>query len=192
MNLFSAMPDGDCLFSIKNVYDELAYPSKDDPNIKLLNVEINGKNFTNIGYYKKVKLEVDKNAEKIYIRAMKNDKVLNLETSWSFDLLKERLELKLKNLAIVETMSKNINGEYYFFYSNIKFYKLENFEAFIDLIEKGIVKLKFQISTHKDAENYGTMRVKGTTFTINKKDILLLFDELDIGLETQEDKKKNL
>lgn len=94
MNLFSAMPDGDCLFSIKNVYDELAYPSKDDPDIKLLNVEINGKNFTNIGYYKRVKLEVDKNAEKIYIRAMKNDKVLNLETSWSFDLLKERLELK--------------------------------------------------------------------------------------------------
>lgn len=179
MTLFCANPDGDYLFPMQKVYKRLAYPSKKDPNINVLNVEANCINYTKIGYYKKIKLEIDKNKRKIYLIGIRDNKNLNLYVSWSFDLIEERLNLKLKYMALVITKNKKINNEYYFLYDRIIFYKLKSFDKFIELMENGVISIKIQIEAYYDSEKYGQMKNKGTAFAIKRNYIDSLFDKID-------------
>ncbi len=180
LSLFGAMPDGDYLFPLKKVYDRLAYPSKKNPNVKILNVQANAKEFTNIGYYKKIKLKVDRANKKIRLIAMRDNRDINAFVSWSFELLEQRLLLKLKNLAIVTTKSKKINDDYYFFFYKIDFYEFTNFNTFIKLVEDGKICINIQISAYITENKLGEMKNKGTTFTIKKEAIDELFKKIDI------------
>lgn len=79
----------------------------------------------------------------------KNGENLNLQISWSFKMLKQRLDLKLKCLAIVKADTKKINCVEYFKYNEINFYKLKSFDAFIDPIESGAINITFMIGIYK-------------------------------------------
>lgn len=181
IHLFHATPDGDFLFPIKDIIKTLGYPDKDYPEYKVFYAITNTKKYTYIGCNKKIKLMVDRKKGKVYLVAKnKYDKDYNLYISWSFDMLRQRVNLKLKYLAIVKAASKKINGVEYFKYNQIKYYKLKNFDTFIDLIEAGIIDVAFTVGIYKKGKRLGQTHDRGTLFTINEKNIEKLYEKLDL------------
>lgn len=181
LHLFNAGPDGNYLFPIKRVLNILGYPDRLKKEYKVLNIDVNAKKFKYIGYYKKVKLHINKKERKIELLAA-NDRNISLEvnTSWSFDLIEERINKKIKYLALIKAKTKVINGKEYFYYKDISFYKMKDFSNFIKLIEKGIIIVTFKIGVYRSGDKKGQIHDRGTGFSIEVKDIRLLYDKLKI------------
>ena len=179
IHLFHATPDGDYLFPIKNILEVLGYPDRNYPKYKVFNISLNSKNYTKIGSNKKIKICVNREKNKVYLIAKnKKDEDYKLHVSWSFELLQQRINLKLKYLAIVKAESKKIEGIEYFKYDEIKFYKLKSFTTFIDLLEAGIIDISFTIGIYKKGKKLGQTHDRGTIFSINRNHIKLLYDEI--------------
>ena len=179
IHLFSATPDGDFLFPIKRVLDILGYPDKQMKEVKVFNVDFYGNKTRWIGYYKKGTIVVNREERKVSLIASDNKgNDLEVDTSWSFDMLKEKLYLKLKNLAVICADSKYIKGEEYFCYNDLKFYRLKDFDTFLDLIEKGKINICFNIGVYRSGKRYGQPHDRGVNFSIKQSDLLLLFDEV--------------
>lgn len=178
IHLFNLTPDGDTLFPIKRIINTLGYPDKDYPMYKVFNVSIKSAPATILGY-KKLKLIVNWKEKKIDLIVFDNyGKSINIETSWSFESLEKALYLKLQKLAIVDAYSMRNKDTLYYHYSDITFYKLRSFNNFIKLIDKGIIEITFKIGIYKKGEKFGKIHDRGTDFSINKKDILLLFKKV--------------
>lgn len=181
IHLFNAAPDGDFLFPYERVLENIGYPSKKNPKYKVFLSAANGKNYTNIGYSKKVKLYVNREKQKIdFLVADKFYKNIKIDVSWSFDLLKSKIEQKIKELAIVKAEHKFINETEYFFYRRIEFYKIKDFNTFLKLIEDGTIKISFKINAHTTGINEGKIDNHGTDFSIKEEDIEKLFTKINI------------
>ncbi len=181
VHLFSATPDGDFLFPIDRIIEKLGYPDKKYPNYKVFCMNFNGKFFSKIGIFKKGKINVNYNDRKVDFIAFKNSgRNLNVDTSWSFDMLEEKLNLKLKYLAIIRARTKKVNGIEYFLYDEIKFYKLKDFNTFLKLIEDGCIGVSFNISIFKDELHLGKRHDRGCGFFINNYYLNKLYDEVSM------------
>ncbi len=172
VHLFNAAPDGDCDFPIKNVLDKLGYKKND---VKACYISVVANKMTSIGYYKRAILIVNYDKEKIYLKGYNPyGNELGLNVSWSFERLKEKINTKLKKMAIIKAQNKFLNNNELFYYDRITFYKLKSFNTFIKLIEEGIIKVTFKVKEQFDEhlENHGV------DFSIEIKDIELLFDKI--------------
>ncbi len=91
IHLFHATPDGDYLFPIKDIIRVLGYPDKDYPEYMVFNASVNAKEYTKIGYHKRIKLKVNSEKEKIDLIAKdEHNNNYDLHISWSFDMLKKK------------------------------------------------------------------------------------------------------
>ena len=182
IHLFNVTPDGEYLFPIKRVLNILGYPDKVDSKNKIFNMAFNSKSYTNIGFYKKAKLIVNKEKQKIELIAFDTYlNNLNLDVSWSFDLLKERLYLKLKKLAIITANTKTMNNKEFFYYNQIKMYKLRGFNTFISLIENGDIIITFKIGVFRSGKRLGQIHDRGTSFSIKLDKLDKLYEEVLIS-----------
>ena len=182
LHLFNLTPDGDYLFPIKRLLYEIGCPEKDDRTKRKLYVTLNATSFKKLVFGRKAKISVNYEKAKIELIILNNkDEDINIGVSWSFDYLKERLELKLKYLAFIRASSTIICGEGYYHYHKINFYKLRDFNTFIDLIDKGIIEITFKIGTHKEGTKIGKVYDHGTDFSIRVIDIERLFEEIKIN-----------
>lgn len=109
IHLFTTVPDGDYLFPMERVLEKLGYPDKKYNFFKVLNMDFNCKEYTHIGKYRMAKIEIDRNNNKINLVAKDfKGQTIDVGISWSFNLLRERLYLKLKELVIIEANVKKI------------------------------------------------------------------------------------
>lgn len=183
IHLFSIRPDGGNEEPMKHIRDILGYPDKKYRQFKVFNMDFNCKEYTKIGYYKKGKLEIDRNKEIIRFLAFDNkNQDLGIDVFWTFGTIKNRLNQKLKKLAIIEAESKTMDNKEFFHYKNINFYLLDDFERFIDLIEKGIITIEFRITFHKDLIKFGEIKNRGTIFSIKLDDIDKLYKKVPLYL----------
>ena len=72
------------------------------------------------------------------------------------------------------------HGIVYFKYSNITFYKIKDFETFINLIETGYIEVGFTIGVYKIGEKKGKINNHGTRFCIKTKNLEKLFTKITI------------
>lgn len=181
IHLFNATPDGDYLFPIKRILNILGYPDRLNKEYRVFNMSFNASTFTKIGYYKKAKIIVDRKKQKINLVAYdsKNNN-LNVYISWSFTLIKERLNSKIKTLALIIADTKIINKEEYFYYNKINFYKIKSFETFISLIENGTITITFKIGVFRSGQRKGQIHDRGTDFSLSHKDINKLYNLIQI------------
>ncbi|MDD6223436.1 MAG: MvaI/BcnI family restriction endonuclease [bacterium] len=182
ITLFCATPDSH-LFEIKRLLQKYGYPDSQYPEFKIFNLPIYGtrKIKLNNNYFK---LVIDRKRQKIILRIYDNKfNVVDELTSWSFDMIQEKLERKLNRLALVHADRKFEHNVVYFKYKNIEFYQLTSFERFITLIEYGIIRITFRIGIHKDKQKLGKTYDHGTSFSINEYDISRLFDRLYLNHE---------
>ncbi len=179
LHLFNATPDGDYLFPIKRVLNILGYPDKINKNYKVFNVDVDAVNFKSLGLYKRVKLSINREEKKVDLVAFDiNGNDLEINTSWSFDLLEKCLKRKIKYLALIRAKTKNINKKEYFYYKKIDFYELKNVETFIDLLERGVIIITFKIGVYRSGKNKGKIHDRGTGFSIDIKNIEYLYKKI--------------
>lgn len=179
ITLFNATPDGDELFAIHRLQKKFGYPDKDLTEQRVFKGSVTCNNFTNIGLYYKFKLIVDKDLKLIRLIVVnKSEQLIDDKTSWSFELIQEKLERKLQYLALIHSDSKIINGKEFFKYTNIEFYKFNNFDKFIKAINNGLIRITFKVGVFKSGPKKGNIHDHGTGVDINEKNLLSLYTKI--------------
>ena len=159
----------------------MGYPDKDNPKNKVLYRSFSGAIYNKMIYGRSGILKVNYEKEKVELIVYDhhgND--INLGISWSFSWIQERLNLKLRYLALVYARSTIILSDGYYKYDKINFYKLKDFNTFLSLIEKGIIEVTFKIGVYKSGRRTGEIYDHGTDFSIKPENILLLYDEIKV------------
>lgn len=129
----------------------------------------------------KFKLIVDRQKELVVLYIYdSNWKLIDTKTSWSFEMLKEKLERKLSYLAYVEAEKKRVNQKNYFKYDLPVLYRLKSFEIFLSLIEKGVIIMKFAVGIYKKEYRFGETYDHGTMFCIEPENLPMLFDKMSL------------
>lgn len=178
ITLFSTVPDGRYVFEIKRLVENFGYPDKNLRSSNLLIGEISAVEKKFIGKNYQFQLHVDYEEECVVLQIFdKNNKLIDDNTVWSFDLIKEIAERKLKDLAIVKATSKYVDEEesFYFRYSWIMFFQLKPWEFFIKAIEKGIITIYIQTGVYYDEKRFGQIHDHGCAFQIREQDLLEIF-----------------
>lgn len=183
ITLFSCKPEGRYYHEVERIKDKYGYPHKTLKQYKVLNncVYCNIKNRIGMKYY--FQLEIDRKNKRIYLLVFDiNNNLLEREVYWDFDILKEKIYRKLKVLAFIKAFSKKskIDGCEYFKYDDIKIFYLKGFNAFINLLESGIIRVTFKLNIKTNGEKVGQIHDHGTSFDILEKDIPKLYDEYKI------------
>ncbi|MDD5865134.1 MAG: MvaI/BcnI family restriction endonuclease [bacterium] len=121
-------------------------------------------------------LKCDDKEEKLYLLIYDiNFNLIDDGTYWYYSDLKEKLEVKLKYLALIYASAKNINNKKYYYYREIYCYKLKGFNIFLDLIKRNIICINITSRISKTKDNIDKMKC-GCYFKINKFDVNKLFD----------------
>ncbi len=173
--LFCCAPDG-YLFEIKRIYETYAHKRYDNSVVFNLSVYTYKKVCYYGNYYK---LKVDKENQKIVLMIYdKNDNVIDDKISWSFDIIKEKVERKIKKLFIVYGEKQYINNKLYFRYKRYYCYVLKSFDCFMNALEKGIIRISFSIGTFINGKRKGQIYDHGTMFNINSKYLLHIYNRV--------------
>lgn len=177
LGLFCAEPDGKEMFESERIRLKYGYPSKTFPQFLVFNNNIRANKDRQIGNYK-FSLKIDHNERAVFLVIKDlNNNVVDMETCWSFDLLQECLERKLKYLAVIKAYSKFENETEYFKYSKMTFYKNVIFEQFIKLLEQGKIFVNFKIGVFSGEYRFGHPHNRGTGFTIYEENIKYLYEK---------------
>lgn len=181
ITLFSATPDGPCIFQTQILKEKYGWSDKILPEYKIFYATLNGNKYTKVNKNFYMKLEVDRKEKRVYLKVCdSNFRKIERECFWDFSSLEEKLLRKLKYLAYVEAEKKTINNEQYFKYNSINFYQLKSFEQFLHLLEIGKIKLCFKVGIYRSGIKKGKTYDHGTGFIINKGYLYLLYDKLTI------------
>lgn len=162
-------------FSLKRLLENYGIMKNGMPNMLL---EVSSNKYT---YYNKhcFKLEVDWQNMLVKLNIYDlNKELLDDSVSWSFSLLKERINFKLQNLALVKCCTKEINKKEHYWYYKIIFYKNLTFESFIKAIEGGKIIVTFSIGIYKSGPKIGKLHNHGTSFRIIEDDLMSLYDKM--------------
>lgn len=181
ITLFSLVPSGSGFFETKRLRDKFGYKDIDFPNVKVLNKSAwaKYKNELKSGY--KISQEVDYENKKIYLCVYdKNDNLIDKDTFWYFSDVKETLFRKMNVLALIKAWPKRSNKKIYYRYYDIEFYKLKDFNTFLNLINRGQIRIDIQLGVFKSGSKIGQEHDHGITFGIKECDLLKLYDKYDI------------
>lgn len=175
--LFSATPDGPHFHEVERLKDKYGYPHSNFKKYKVLNNSVYANFLNKIGLNFYFKLKIDRSNRKVFLEIYnKNGELIEDNVFWYFDTLEEKLYRKLKVLAYVNADAKFLNNIEYFKYNKITFYLLKDFDKFITLLEKGIIRVTFKISIYLKGHKLGNICDHGTGFEIKENDLIQLFD----------------
>ena len=178
IDLFCATPDSYVL-ETKRLYDKYGY--LDSNNYKILNFVLYGEFLKPINNEYSAKLRIDYKNKKVIMEVYnKNNELIDNLSSWSFELLEEKLCRKLNYVCLVEGDKKFSHNVLYVRYDKYKFYKLKKFSNFIRLLKRGQIRISFTLGVYKSGSKSGKMHDHGTQFSIRKENIKLLFDEIEL------------
>lgn len=178
ISLFNATPDS-YLFEIKRIHKLYSYADKNNSDYKILNQEIASNKMVKIKDDVYFCLNVNRERKLVQLMVYNNNgNLIDNQTSWSFELLKNKLERKLKFLCYVEADKFYINGKNYVKYKTDNYYVLKDFNTFIDLIDNGIISFRFKIGVFKKGSRKGRIHDHGTSITIDKQNLDLLFNKI--------------
>lgn len=176
ITLFSSKPEGNFYHEAQRIKDAYGYPHRKFNEFKVLNNSVFANKFNKIGCKYYFKLYVNREKQKIFLYIYDiNYKLIENTVYWDFDILKEKLQRKLKKLALIKSFSKKNNGVEYFKYYDLKIYLLKEFETFIELIEGGFIRINFKLNINTVGEKIGKIHDHGTSFDILEQDILKLY-----------------
>lgn len=180
ISLFNATPDS-FLFEIKRIQQTYGYPDAQCPQYKVFNISVYANRKVYIGKNLFATLKIDNDLKKVYLLILdSNYNVIDCNTSWSFGLLFEKINRKLKNLFLVFGEKKTINKMTYYKYLKYKCYIFKNFNTFLRSLEKGEIRISFKIGVIKKGEKKGKLCDHGTSFDINVNNLASIYHEIVI------------
>ncbi len=179
--LIGATPDS-YLFETKRLLDTYGYYDREYKMFKVFNHIFYANKSTYIGNGIYAKLNVDYNKKVVHLYFYdKNETLIDDNTFWSFDLLKEKLLRKDKYLILAYAKRKYIYDEKpteLFNYYKYHFYIFKSFENFLEELEKGIIRVKIGISFYRTADKFGDMNYHGTNFCIDEDKMENIFEKI--------------
>lgn len=166
ITLFNCTPDETYLFEIKRICGDYGLPDKIVKSQKVFYGLFYANKKSIVGNHL-FKLKVDRYNERIYLCVYdRNNNLIDDTTFWSFELLNEKLQRKMKLLALVNASYKKEFYQVYYKYTAISFYKLKDFDSFIQAIEKGIIRIVFKIGVFRSGRRFGQLHDHGTGFEL--------------------------
>ena len=177
ITLFTLVPQSEK--GIKYLYNKYGYNRYSSQDIRSLRCDVyaNQNNLIQNKYI--MRLKINREEEKIELIVLNSSyEVIDYDIFWSFSLIKERLETKLKTLALIKGYPYKRNNEKNYKYTNLSIYKLKDFEGFLKMLEEGKAYITFNIGTHTSKERYGQIYDRGTAFKINSNYIDYLFKKI--------------
>lgn len=179
ITLFSCTPDGKYIFQTQILKEKYGKKDLELQKYKTFYARITANKLTSINnYYMKIK--VDYINEKLVLKIFNNKlKLLDEECFWDFTTIKEKLDKKMKYLAYIIAEKKYTKTGVYFYYKDISFYKIKEFEDFLRLISNGTIKICFKVGIYKKGSKLGKTHDHGTGFEISKRDILKLYKKIN-------------
>ena len=175
MTLFSCAPKRDNGPALNYIFENYHFPNLVGEQIFSLKIfsryTINKDGF-------EFRLFVDYVQEKVFLNSYLDKKFIENICYWDFQVLKEKIITKLSNLAIVEYYPHNINNELFIKYTNITFYKLKDFETFLQLLNSDVICVEFSLKKVKDASGMVYINTHGVLFRIRKENIEKLFTKI--------------
>ena len=95
-----------------------------------------------------------------------------------FDSLEKRINVKLSKLALFYASKKVIDNNLFFRYYKLECYKYNNFNTFINLLEKGDVSASLMLRFSRNKETIGKNKNKNIQFSVKKESVGKLFDKI--------------
>lgn len=177
ITLFNAVPTGGTYYEVKRLRDEYGWPMRDNHNLKCLYAMVSASSMERFGALNYFKLDVDETNNRIYLEIYDlNWYLIDKETYWDIDVLKEKLYRKLQVLALIKAWTNNINNEEHFKYYKMNIYILKSFDCFVKALKEGKIKINLRISTFADEKRYGNVDSHGVGFEIKEEDLLDIYD----------------
>ncbi len=174
--LFTLSLDGPTFPEINRLVKNFGHYDKDYPDKKVLFETINDDNSR---HKFRFKFDINREEEKIYLCVYDiHQNLIEKESFVYFDSIKNHLLAKLNNLAVIFAAQKTLNKEKFFHYYKLQIYKLKNFEIFLNLLEKNIIKVDLIARISKSGTDVGRYRNKNLVFKIDKDNIWRLFDRI--------------
>lgn len=179
--LFCCTPTGPHYHEVERLKNKYGYPDSKLKNYNVLNTSICSKQKNKVGLNFLFELKVDKIKEKIYLIIYdKYGYLIENNVYWDFDILKEKLYRKLQYLAYIKALKKRIVNQKYFKYYEMKLYKLKDFDTFIDLLDKGIIRVSIKIGVFRDQKRFGKIHDHGTSFGIKEENLNKLYNLISV------------
>ena len=119
-------------------------------------------------------LKVSYKWNKIYLCIFYKNKITCTNFYWSFEQLYKIFENKLKNLAYITYIQKEINGKKYIYYNDLIFYKLKNPYLLIKAIEEGAIVINFNMILYGS----NNIRYHGVNFAISYNNFHYIYEKI--------------
>ena len=175
-DLFNSRPDGRYYNASQWLSEEFGYPDKTFKSVKVFKGDVYASKICPIGLFYHFQLDVNEIEKRIYLKVFNYKyEFINNDIYWDFDTLKEKLERKLKKLAIFSFKRIEKDGYLYFKYYDVKKYELKGFDQFIECIKNGVIYVTFKTGVYKNGKYAGKFTDHGTSFRIAKNNINKLF-----------------
>ena len=176
ISIFTQSFDGPALFETNEIlekYGKRDYQFKDRKTL-ITNLKTKERILFNNKYY--LKLKIDRKKEKLFLQVYDTEYNLLEEKSYvEFNTLKTKIELKLKNLALILASKKIIDKKQYHRYYKIIIYELYSFENFINLLDDDIIKVTLICRVSRSGDEAGRQRNKNLVFLIDQDNLEKLF-----------------
>ena len=176
INLFSLTCDGPDFFELKRFVNRFGAKDKDFPQSKVLSIILSATTFNYWGKYLRMKLVIDKNAEKVFILVTTNSgRFIEKRSYWDFSSIKNVIERKLNILCFINAKVIYSHKNRFVWYEDMNFYKLQSFEQFIELLCEGKINISIKYGVYKKGKKAGLAYDHGTSFVLSNKYIDNLF-----------------
>lgn len=185
ISLFNAVPAGPHFHEIERLRELYGYPDATLAQYKVLNVSLYANTFSKCLANFYFKLHVNRKQKKIFLLVYDSKKkLIENFVYWDFDIIEEKLYRKLKKLAFISVNKKVLNHKRLVWFSKIDFYKIKNFDTFLYLMEKGVIRICLKISVYKDENRLGKTHDRGTSFCIKHENLEKLYNKIAIERNT--------
>lgn len=179
LTLLTITPKKDNDRASKYLLENFGYPNR---NLKYksfrTDVYVNKNNIVANKYIIRLKIDYENNILKLIILDLDLN-IINDTIYWNLNDIKIRLETKLNYLALIKGYQYKKNDETYYKYTNLKIYKLKNFDNFIKLLENNKIYITFNIGYFRTGKRVGEIHDRGTAFRISTDNIGELFTLID-------------
>ena len=177
ISLFSIAFDGPTNKEIIRINEKYGNFDKDFPNKKTLIRKIRCNELSKLKNNHYLSLEIDNN--KLFLLVFdKHKQLIEKEAYVNLETIKEHLNTKLKQLAIIKASKKKIDNIEYYRYYLITLYTLKNFETFKNLLNNGDIEITLNSRINKTGNNAGRYYNKNLVFQIKKDNLEKLFTKV--------------
>lgn len=124
-------------------------------------------------------LNIDKEKEQIYVNVYnKYGRFLEKRCFLNFQSIKNRIEIKLSNMALIRASKKEENGNLYFRYYKITCYSLKSLSGFISAIENGDVICTIMLRYGRSGKELGKNKNKNMMFSIAEDRLCKIYNKV--------------